>query len=179
MTIRFITILILLCFGLMSFAQDNGIIPWQEGQKLTWDDFAKKRNNEANGLKALTTAGIGVEFECNGSEPKVLVSCHFKKNESWTRTTENDALLAHEQLHFDATELYARKLRKKLSELKDPCGKGSSKVQGIYNSNFKELHDYQNHYDKQTKHGISKTKQSEWTEKVAKELKELEAFASK
>lgn len=109
----------------------------------------------------------------------MLVSCHFKKKESWTRTIESDALLAHEQLHFDATELFARKLRKKLSELKDPCGKGSVKVQGIYNSNFKQLHDYQERYDMQTKHGLNAKEQAEWILKIANELKELEAFASK
>ena len=105
--------------------------------------------------------------------------CHFKKKESWTRNTDSEQLLAHEQLHFDVTELYARKLRKKLSELKDPCSKGASKVQGIYNSNFDELHEYQASYDKQTKHGINKKEQAKWVETVAKELKELELFASK
>jgi hypothetical protein len=177
--IRFITILLFICFGLTSFAQDKDLIPWQAERRLTWGDFVKKRDNGPNGLKALTTAGIGVEFECNGPEPRVMVSCHFKKKESWTRTTESKALLAHEQLHFDATELFARKLRKKLSDLKYPCGKGSGKVQGIYNSNFKELHDYQERYDKQTKHGLNEKVQAEWIQKVAKDLKEVEAFSSK
>lgn len=176
---RSITTLVLICFHLMGSAQDKELIPWQADRKLTWDDFVKKRDNGPNGLKALTTAGIGVEFECNGPTPRVLVTCHFKKKESWTRNTESDKLLAHEQLHFDATELYARKLRKQLAELKDPCGKGSSKVQGIYNSNFKELHDYQIRYDKQTKHGLNAKEQGEWSIKIASELKELEAFASK
>ena len=177
--IRFLTILLLICFGLSSLAQDKDLIPWQAERRLTWNDFVKKRDNGQNGLKALTTAGIGVEFECTGPEPKVLVTCHFKKKESWTRTTESDALLAHEQLHFDATELFARKLRKKLTELNDPCSKGSGRVQGIYNSNFKELHDYQEQYDKQTKHGLNAKEQAEWFLKVAKGLKELEDFASK
>jgi hypothetical protein len=104
-------------------AQTNDMIPWRANRKLTWDDFTKKRDNGPNGLKALTTAGIGVEFECNGPEPRIVVKCNFRKKESWTRTTESDVLLAHEQLHFDVTELYARKLRQKLSELRDPVGR--------------------------------------------------------
>lgn len=161
------------------FSQKQELIPWKEGERLSWNDFTKKRSNNHNGLQALTTAGIGVEFECNGPEPKVLVTCHFKKKESWTRNTESVELLAHEQLHFDITELFARKLRKQLDEVSDPCGKGSSKVQGIYNSNFKSLNEYQTRYDKHTKHGLNEKEQADWIKKVNDELKELRMFASK
>lgn len=177
--IRF-AFLVVFVFSIVSgFSQDKQLIAWKEGERLSWNDFTKKRSNNSSGLQALTTAGIGVEFECNGPQPKVLVTCHFKKKESWTRNTESAELLAHEQLHFDITELFARKLRKKLSELSDPCGKGSSKVQGIYDGNFKSLNEYQTRYDKQTKHGLNEKEQAEWIAKISAELKELELFASK
>ena len=177
--IRIAFVVVFMFSAVAGYSQDKELIPWKEGERLSWNDFTKKRSNNHNGLQALTTAGIGVEFECNGPEPKVLVTCHFKKKESWTRNTESSELLAHEQLHFDITELFARKLRKKLSELADPCGKGSSKVQGIYNSNFKLLNEYQTRYDKQTKHGLNEKEQAEWINKISKELKELEMFASR
>ena len=176
--IRLSALLTFILLSICCFSQDQGLISWKAEDRLTWDDFTHKQSNNHNGLQALTTAGIGVEFECNGPTPKVLVTCHFKKKESWTRNTESKELLAHEQLHFDITELFARKLRKKLAELSDPCGKGSSKVQGIYNSNFNALNEYQTRYDKQTKHGLNEKEQEEWIAKVVIELQELEKFAS-
>ena len=146
--IRFLIAFVFTIISSQLNAQDANLIPWKANERLTWEDFIKKKSNNHNGLQALTTAGIGIEFECKGPKPKIAVTCHFKKKESWTRNTESMELLAHEQVHFDITELFARKLRKKLADLAEPCGKGASKVQGIYNDNFKNLNEYQVRYDK-------------------------------
>ena len=51
----------------------------------------------------------------------------FDPNTSWVRNpkTASEALLRHEQLHFDITEVYARLMRQKLALFapKADCGK--------------------------------------------------------
>ena len=107
-----------------------------------------------------------------------MVKCFFDISKSWTKDPENKALLEHEQLHFDITELFTRKLRKQLSELKDPCGKDSGKIQTIYDRNFEEMNKYQQRYDQETEHSVKELVQKGWEEKVKRELAQLLDYSS-
>lgn len=61
---------------------------------------------------------IVLNMEQRGSEVRVVVDvyAYFSPRQSWYhKDMADDHLLSHEQLHFDITELYARKLRKKIA----------------------------------------------------------------
>ena len=122
-------------------------------------------------MKAMTDSGIAIWFDCSNEDEPIVAKAFFDKSKSWTKAADNKELLAHEQLHFDITELFTRKLRKKLSELNDPCGKDSKKVQGIYDKNFEELNRYQIRYDKETEHSMIETTQKTWEEKIKRSCK--------
>ncbi len=156
-------------------AQSKDTIYWSVSRKVEWKDFKGKPDKSTN-LLAMTQAGIGYEVACINGDLKLKIYCYFNVNKSWTKERESDELLAHEQLHFDITELYTRKLRKKLSEVADPCGKNVKELDKIYQSNFKECAKAQDLYDKETNHSLNEQKQQEWEEKIAKELKELEKY---
>lgn len=171
-------ILFLLIFiSWFASAQSKDTIYWNPNRKLNWEDFKGKADNNTN-LLAMTQAGIGYEVACNGGNLYLKIFCYFNVKKSWAKEKDSQQLLQHEQLHFDITELYTRKLRKKLSEVADPCGKNIKELNKIYQSNFNDCASEQDRYDKETNHSLNELKQKDWEERITKELKELEKFSS-
>ena len=164
-------------FGLSQPKDCESCILWSEGEKLEWSDF-KGKARKASPNEALTDSGMSIELECDGTNSSAIVKCFFNPTQSWTKSSDPEYLLAHEQLHFDITELFVRKLRKQLSRFGNDCEKLSSHINDYYNRNYRELVAYQDRYDKETKHSLNKDKQAEWEQKVARELEELKPFAS-
>jgi hypothetical protein len=171
---------ILFCFFtyiiITSFQNDNDIITWNKNRKLSWNDFQGKIsndkiyevinvNNENEEDGARSRVAIALNFQCKAGKANHIITTEFEKNNSWvipSRKTED--LLNHEQIHFDIAEIFARKLRSKLSTLKSPCDRSS--VLTLYQSIDNELVDFQKQYDIETSHGTSKNKQQEWSSKV-------------
>jgi len=176
LNLRTFFVLIILLQGFHAIAQSKDTIYWNGNRKLKWEDFKGKPDNGTN-LLAMTQAGIGYEFGCNNGELRLKIYCYFNVNKSWTKETESDELLEHEQVHFNITELYTRKLRKRLGEINDPCGKNVKEMDKIYRSNFEECARTQDLYDKETNHSTNKMKQREWEERITKELNELKGFS--
>jgi predicted secreted Zn-dependent protease len=168
----------LVFIGLNSFAQSTDTIYWNANRKLTWEDF-KGRPDKTTNLLAMTQAGIGYEVACKNGELKLKIYCYFNVTKSWTKETNSEDLLRHEQVHFDITELYTRKLRKRLSELSDPCGKDIKELDKAYTNIFKACADRQDAYDRESEHSLNDEQQKMWEAKIASELKALEKFASK
>lgn len=174
-----ISISLLLILG-ETFAQPkdcSDCVLWSENRKLTWSDFkGKPKGSSPN--EALTDSGMSIELECDGTSSRAVIKCFFNPRKSWTKSKDSDYLLAHEQLHFDITELFVRKLRKQLSEFGNDCKKLSSHIESYYNKNYRELVRYQDQYDRESRHSLDPEKQAYWEKKVAKELEELRPFAS-
>ncbi len=177
--------LILLLLGLFfimafSFQNDDNIIVWDKAKKLNWDDFKgtvshDKTHEVINVYKvneedaARSRVAIALYFQCDGNNSNHTVRAEFEKNNSWFYANhKTEAVLRHEQLHFDITELYARKLRTKLASLKNQCEK--SAVGSVYQANDSEFVEFVKQYDSETSHGVNKQKQSEWETKVQKLL---------
>jgi hypothetical protein len=106
-------------------ATTGGVICWQEGVKLHWQDFeASSYFMAANLLDvrvgACSAAEVAV-LPCTDARGKstFLVESFFVKQHSWVRDSvvmKNPVLLAHEQLHFDINELFARKVRRQVAQ---------------------------------------------------------------
>ncbi len=106
-----------------SFVKDNFIL-WQENKKLKIQDFKAENNdtikvNRKQFLGAISAIRIEYSsFQRNkNSVPDFSVKTYFDPNESWM-LLKNDYVLQHEQIHFDLTELYARKMRKSVESLR-------------------------------------------------------------
>jgi len=165
-------------FGVQAQPKDCGnCIPWSENYKLKWSDFEGKAQKYSPN-EALTDSGMSIELKCDGKTSKAIVKCYFNPNNSWTKSKNSDYLLAHEQLHFDITELFVRKLRKQLAQFGDDCKALSKHIDDYYKRNYKEFVAYQDRYDRETKHSLNEEKQAYWEKKVAKELAELRDFAT-
>ena len=154
--------------------EEPDVIPWNEFYKLQWHDFQGQPAEDARG-----DAGAVVQIKAKPflvrKEVKYDVVALFNRNKSWARD-RSPSLLAHEQLHFDIAELYARKIRRKIDEL---AGKGVNDTK-TYNGAIKELllesNEIDQQFDLETLHGALFRKQGEWSARVRQELAELKRY---
>lgn len=84
-------------------------------------------------------------------------------------------MLNHERLHFDITELYARKFRKQLQEstFTYNINDEMDKIHDVIN---KELGAMQKKYDNETDHSQIVEKQIEWEKYIAVELEKYAKY---
>lgn len=176
----FVIIVFFVHVSLDTFSQNNDSLKcWCNGDKLKWDDFKGKIPDNGNSyLSAGTGYGlIPVRTRKNGLL-SYNIKVVFKKYASWKRDTA-DYLLAHEQLHFDIAELYARKLRK---AIQDVSKTNQNLTEEVFNTVIQELYlenaRMQRKYDEETINGIIAESQIEWEKKISLELKKLEKYAS-
>ena len=92
------------------------IISWNVRSNLSWFDFQGKTNPFDLGM-AMTSYEIKIlpeivtvdeEDRIQGVE-RLTADARFYTNLSWSTSIRAD-ILAHEQLHFDIAEVYARKI---------------------------------------------------------------------
>ena len=171
----FIKTLFLVCFIFILTVpnQDEEVIIWDKSKKLSWEDF--KGAPENNRAAAVTASGLTYQFSTtkkNGHivEVDFTVVSYFYPNKSWYRPEVCDEIiLGHEQLHFDITEVYARKFTKLLKEKKF-TNNVKNEVKQIYSSINSELNDFQNLYDTETNFSRNREQQLAWELKVKKLL---------
>jgi predicted secreted Zn-dependent protease len=171
----------ILLFVPASFAQsqtasleESDFISWNEFYKLQWHDFQGEPDEHSIG-----DAGTAVKIKAKPylikNEVRYDVYALFNRNKSWARD-QSAALLAHEQLHFDIAELYARKIRKKINKLND---NGVNDVK-TFNAAIQELlyesNEVDERYDLETLHGALSKKQAAWAEKIKEELISLQHY---
>jgi hypothetical protein len=107
-------------------------IEWKEDQALNWESFKGKVPIESS-LVAETNSGIHLGYTCTGETMDWNIYAYFDQELSWRKPHATKAILLHENLHFDISELYARKLRKRLHLLKHPCSMEKAELQKIFN----------------------------------------------
>ncbi len=175
--------IILTCFVLLSsfiaLQPNEDIIEWKKDYKLTWDDFKGEPDLSKGNTIAMSAVSIKkYKFTFNKKIGISRVNALFNCKNSWSKTKKNEELLNHEQGHFDITEIYARKLRKKLNNKRFKRNTFSQEIDDIYNTVYKEAVEYQNLYDRETDHHKNREKQKEWDIKIAKELQELDKYSN-
>jgi hypothetical protein len=147
---------------------------YQERSQLSWKDFKgvppKNIQNSAS-----VNSGIGYTFSSETINSKLVldiqVESYFYPQLSWKKNINenNPNLLQHEQLHWDISELYARKLRaayKRYVPQKNP----KKEIDFIFKRFEKQRKQTQNAYDLETKHGLIRKLQIKWNDEVKEEL---------
>ncbi len=163
----------ILLFSVCSWCQNEESILWHPEHRLSWADFKGKPFKTAYAA-ATTASGISYQFATmetdGGFELDYTVSTFFYPTKSWYQPDIcDDVILSHEQLHFDISELFARKMRKLVAETnftKDVKGE----VKSIYRQINRELTAFQNRYDKETDYSRDREKQLLWNKKIAEAL---------
>lgn len=180
-----------ICFLFLSFAgfaQKKSIAPairkfkgdtivWKADSLLKKEDF-KAKSKGSNGPLGFTASGLFFYPGEDAGQLIFYVEALFFKSKSYI-VKYSEYVLKHEQTHFDITELYARKLRQKITEtdfkkIKD-IGKEISKY---YQHIATEWQKEQEKYDKDTQHGTNPAKQQLWNEDIQRRIKELDKYAA-
>jgi hypothetical protein len=155
--------------------EESGIV-WQAERRLSWDDFQSQADmNEP--LHAMTSTNIEVQAKCYGQLMQFEVKCVFKTQDSWSKNKQSERLLAHEQMHFDLTEVHARLLRQKLAQTPGLCGSDRSRFGKIVDAYFAGWKKEQDQYDRESNHGLDQQQQLIWEEIIARRLEALSSFA--
>jgi Bacterial protein of unknown function (DUF922) len=178
MLLRLIGAFLLTCsFSLHNSARhDNETLPWSDTRRLTWDDFkARPDNNSTNA--ALTSSGIEFKYGYSNAQFTFTINCMFEKNKSWGKV-KTDYILAHEQGHFDISEIHARKLNKALKYYSFNITTAAKDIGTVYDRLMKEQTDMQNLYDNESNYSRNKEQQALWLEKIKKELEGLKEYAN-
>lgn len=161
-------------------SSQSDFIQWNDKVILTWTDF-QGLPDEQSEYKALTYTKIKSEPKnYTPDQIEYSITNFFNKNESWSKDKKSTDLLKHEKLHFDISELAARKTRynysiQDIAEL-EPSYEKLSKLFKEYAIEFKDS--LNSAYDEETNHGINGAKQKEWEKKIALELKKMEKYSS-
>jgi FtsZ-binding cell division protein ZapB len=176
-----ILLFLILGSGTTSFSQ-KGELAWDDKKPLTWKDF-KKRVGNGGYYKAYTYSGIRYTVDEEDRQIVIAVESYFVRDESWVFAESQEAyLLEHEQMHFDITELYARKMRKQFDQYQVHIDEFFAKimmdeVKSVFNDLYNEMEATQKLFDKETEHSLVKEKQEEWKESIRSQLEELEEWA--
>lgn len=162
---------------------DKEVIYWEQNVKLKWSDFQAEPDSLETyvGLAtAATTAQIRIEIDWEGNLPVFRVINRFIKTKSWVKDSleAGEYGLAHEQLHFDIAEIYARKIRKGITELRAAQNTNINDYEQLIDKLLTERDQYNTLYDKQTAHSMIDFRQQEWQDKIAQELKKNQEYKS-
>ena len=174
------------CYGLIGIAflflstssNNTEVIYWTPEYRLTWDDFQGNPNFSHKNISAITSSGIVHYKGCEDGLIKYKIRSYFEKDQSWVKNeARTKHHLIHEQIHFDITELYARKLRKALKKRQFVCGQEVEFDNFVFAFSQSWQNEQQN-YDLLSRHSMEKQQQREWFYRIAMELSLLDEYAS-
>lgn len=176
----------IILFLLLVFSQpkaNDEALSWKNSRPLTWADF-KARPQSNSSAVAQTSSGISFGYSLKTRDGRIvdyttIVQAHFYPNKSWYLKDKADGyILKHEQLHFNITELYARRFRKRLKSIRINQNL-KQQLANLQNDINKAVKETQKRYDAETNHSINSEAQKAWEGTIAKELKNLQEFSSK
>lgn len=164
----------LICF---SFCKEDEIISWSKERKLTWADYKGKPKKRFAAASTVYSLGRKVITESNGTTA-AQINAYFYCEDSWKKDDWiSESVLRHEQGHFDIVEMFARKFRKKLSEMVFFSAKeAEEKVESLYQEINKEMDVFQDKYDDETNGSMDAEGQRRWSSTIDKEILSLEKF---
>ncbi len=172
--ILFFTLITSVAKSQTAYSGERDLMTWNEFYKLQWHDFAGEPDENSNG-----DAGSVVQIKAKPYllKKKVMydVEAIFNKKKSWSRD-QSITLLAHEQVHFDIAEVYARKIRKKIKELRDRGVEDVKTYNAAIRKLLQESNDVDAQYDLETLHGMLSKMQASWAKKIEDDLESLQHY---
>lgn len=177
MRYKSIFILILnIALGLVSYSQKIIVNGEESNGKLTWEDFSGKVDNDVSfyaftSYKFNTKVGdikfVGDSAIINGFD----VILYFDHKKSWVKKgKETDALLIHEQGHFNVGILCVREIMRKFKEAKFTKANYNNLLKNIVSESSKKYNEMGLTYDEETDHSKNVEQQIKWNNFFSEEL---------
>lgn len=161
------------------FTQGADYHIWNKKEKLNWNLFNGETEDDVTD-KFLKTGGVTCSwpaylYSYNDSIINLYAFAIFDTKRSWVLSRTKTAL-NHEQRHFDITEIYSRKFKKKLLEADFSTQNTDTVIRTVYTFYKNKLSETQQRYDTETNHSINTAAQETWNVFIDKELKETATF---
>ena len=160
--------------GVSEVAPEGGV-PWSATRRLSWIDY--RALPPVGGVEAAATAySLRWGFHCSGAAFDFQAVAVLFPDRSWVKTAllfEPDSgrrTLQHEQIHFDLSEAYARRMRRFFSTLARPCDRTVEELSALGGRFVSDESDAQHRYDEETANGRDARAQSRWEDDVRKML---------
>lgn len=183
MNINFIIRISLIVSSFLWVQNDEPVLSWRESNKLSWSDFKAHPDNKLSAV-AITASGITFGFSVTQTDKNQVtsfdtdVSAHFYPEKSWFKPELADNyLLDHEQLHFDITELHARKFREQITKLKN-LSTVKQDLRYLNESINRALARMQNTYDDESDYSRNEEAQAKWQAYINTELAKVAKYKS-
>jgi hypothetical protein len=173
----FILVILFLTTSSSSIFQNNtNIIVWNENRPLKWADFRGKP--EKRFAAASTHYDILKNWKVSNNLLTVSIQAVFLTQNSWKKKRWiNEEVLIHEQKHFDIVEIYARKIRKALSETNiKSTVEAKQIIETICKQYEEEMDVYQDLYDQESNWSMNGEGQRIWNRNILEELQSLNEF---
>lgn len=160
--------------------QDGPTIAWNASKKVTWNDF-KGTPDRDDDVIAVTASGLSFGYSTKRYSSGRIdydfnVTAHFYPDKSWyKKELSTDHTLAHERLHFDITELHARKFRQRVRNTKFTANI-EREMDQINQQINQDLRAMQQLYDKESEHSRNLDMQKVWQRYVEEQLFKFRDF---
>lgn len=179
-----LTVIFLSTFFSILYGQNNSsILKWKYDDVLQWEDFPGFNNINDTILisslfkpDAVSFIGISRKYFRTNASLDVIIETYFNKHLSFYRDTTQFGLLEHEQCHFNIVELYARKMRKAVKQLKSRNINNKEQFDYVLDSLEVMMNSRQEEFDNATLFGSLIEEQNKWRLKIDNELRELEEY---
>lgn len=172
--------LVIACLVSFVLVQQERSMTWSDDLQLQWTDFNGKPT-QGTTVVAVTASGLSFGFSTKMTETQLVdysafVDAHFYPDKSWyIKERANQIILDHERLHFDITELHARKFKQRIAQTKFDL-RINDQMERIHNAINDELRQMQQKYDLETDHSQNVEKQKEWQQYIKLQLDKLSYY---
>lgn len=174
---RYICFTLLICISSLAFSQDIFINAVNKNRPLTWDDFKGTPGGNSSAA-AFTVWNItysmgGIRFKGDTIKiDKFSVKLEFDEKRSWSKPEkQTNALLKHEQGHFDLGLICQREILKQFNSTVFLKTDFQNKIQTLFSSILEKYHLLGLKYDEETDHSRNQAAQNNWNSFFAAELK--------
>lgn len=157
-------------------SEESNFIVYRSDVPLQIRDFKASPDHGSKGVAA-TYSGIQMAMSASSEEGRMKIEVsllvYFDKDRSWMKPQgRNDRVLAHEQLHFDITALYACILKARMEAMQLSEDKAFEQLKQEHRRQMQLLEKTQHSYDRETKHGLDEAAQARWAGNIAKRIGE-------
>lgn len=141
---------------------------------LTWADF-QSHIRPAGQFQAQVMPGIGYDQQAEMSKStihvKIMMKAYVPKSACWADYSGRDSYtLNHEQRHFDIVKIISEQFKQKIRSKQLTPDNFEAIINMQYLDSYRDMDTMQTAYDKETGHGLNKSAQAMWNDRIDKEL---------
>ena len=176
---RFLTVFVI-CFVLSQTTNaQRELIEWNDSLSFKIEDYKGPITSPDKSLHISTNCGLYCIPQIVGDTAILTIIAYMDKNKSWARKKDvTPALLEHEKGHFDLTEVFARKMKKRVLALRTNKRTFIKDVQEVYDKTWEDLQKQHQAYDKETEFSNVEFAQRTWQNYIKEHLVQYHFYAS-